>query len=153
MQAAEGRAAKAEEALESRVAAAAEARAACEAAAKELAEVKQRARALLEEKDAQLQAARVRRWVTFVKVFTSTEINERRFIRSFTHMLPGPYTTLSNNGVSSREKTSPRSSTEPNHQTDFEFKIHMNRDKLVNRLCLVITPNGVYLYIIMKVFT
>ena len=66
----EERAARAEEALESREAAAAEARATCEAAGKELAEVKQRARALLEEKDAQLQAARVRRWVTSVKVFT-----------------------------------------------------------------------------------
>ena len=59
------------------------------------------------------------------KALTSPEINERIFTRSFTHMLPGPYTTLSNNGVSSREKTSPRGSTEPNHQTDFESKIHM----------------------------
>ena len=55
----EERATKAEEAAEHSQAQAAEAQAAFEAASKEVAEVRERARALLEEKDAQLQNARV----------------------------------------------------------------------------------------------
>ena len=47
-------------ALESSTAQAQQAESAYEAASKEISEVKQRARALLEEKDLQLQAARVR---------------------------------------------------------------------------------------------
>jgi hypothetical protein len=53
------RLAEAEEALESSSRAAREMEDAYQAASKEVAEVKQRARALLEEKDAQLQAAKV----------------------------------------------------------------------------------------------
>ena len=55
----EERALSAERALEVAKAQANELDTACQAATKEIGEVKQRARALLEEKDAQLQAARV----------------------------------------------------------------------------------------------
>ena len=53
-----------------------------------------------------------------------------------------------NNGVSLRDKTSSQGSEGPNHQTDFEYKSTQSRGKLVNRLCLVITPNGAHILII-----
>lgn len=59
LQALEERASTAEEALEASKSGHTELRASFEAVSKEVAEVKQRARALLEDKDAQLQAARV----------------------------------------------------------------------------------------------